>query len=405
MIEKIRLIGLSVAASLATVGSGCADEFPHDDFAGILDLSGVDGGAPATVTVKGGFVGSKKIEYYDFGDARTVTSGPQTVGPTAPMYWFFDAENRPLARLGTDATGQVARDAYGVAALAEPPNPCIGSVHNGDPARGCDAPVVQHPIIDTIPGRSDYTAFFEVIKVYVPENYPVGAIKSGKTLHGAGFTMERPGIVLNCPVYDPTTSWKSGITGQNRLYARLRVWFRRQLATCLLVEGGEQAELALMAPSGQRGPMYPVLHDDTGTQTLIELYARRGYMPTWGVAQPAMAALPVPGNLIVEAVPGDANGMYSPLIGIYTVLVAADYKPGTITSAMQIDPALAKGPPASFKNYPVRGQIPACQTDADCNPLGLACDLTTHWCAARCAAQTDCDRYGSKCSSTAKVCQ
>src|SRR5438876_5021096 len=102
-------------AALFAVGLGACASENRDDYGGVLDLSAIaDGGLTSQFTPGIGYVGSKKMEYYDFGETRgEVNKDNKTIGaPTAYMYWFYDQDTgAPLFRLKIDPnTQQLAKD-------------------------------------------------------------------------------------------------------------------------------------------------------------------------------------------------------------------------------------------------------------------------------------------------------
>ncbi|HJZ84455.1 MAG TPA: hypothetical protein VKN99_04750 [Polyangia bacterium] len=389
MDKKVRTPGAAVALALAL----CACGTEHvDDFGGVLDLAGIaDGGLAQQFNPQTGYVGAKKMEYYDFGEARSeVNKNNVVVGaPTSYMYWFYarDSYNRqahtgqPLAHLTVDDQGKPVLDDSQLANLDDPDNPCQGQVTNRGamPTSDCEPPRVQHPIVDTIPGRPDYTPFWEVAHVLVPANYPIDSIKSRRTLEDAGLEIVYPGIAINCPVVDETASLIRGVAGHNRFYARLRFWFRRMLGTCFLVEGGDQVEVGLLAQPGV-APPFPVIHEVVGNRKVLQLYPRDIYIPTWveKVGMNTIKTSAVPDNLIAGALPGDDR--YSPFVQENTVTVPPAYTQGTFTSLAQIDSSLITAT-GTYKDMPIAGAVPPCPNgQRDCDPYGLTCDTSTGFC-------------------------
>jgi len=58
----------------------------------------------------------------------------------------------------------------------------------------------QSNIIDTVPGDADYTAFWRVNMVTVPEGYEPNSIRSAADVLAAGFAIAETDMVVNCPV-------------------------------------------------------------------------------------------------------------------------------------------------------------------------------------------------------------
>lgn len=58
----------------------------------------------------------------------------------------------------------------------------------------------QNNIIDTVPGDADYTAFWRVNMVTVPEGYEPNSIRSADDVLAAGYEITQTDMVVNCPV-------------------------------------------------------------------------------------------------------------------------------------------------------------------------------------------------------------
>lgn len=58
----------------------------------------------------------------------------------------------------------------------------------------------QQNIIDTVPGQADYTAFWRVNLVTVPEDYEANSITSAADVLSAGYEITETDMVVNCPV-------------------------------------------------------------------------------------------------------------------------------------------------------------------------------------------------------------
>ena len=58
----------------------------------------------------------------------------------------------------------------------------------------------QHNIIDTVPGDADYTAFWRVNMVTVPEDYEADSLRSAEDVLVAGYEIIETDMVVNCPV-------------------------------------------------------------------------------------------------------------------------------------------------------------------------------------------------------------
>jgi len=58
----------------------------------------------------------------------------------------------------------------------------------------------QQNIIDTVPGQADYTAFWQVNLVTVPEDYEANSIRSAADVVAAGYEITQTDMLVNCPV-------------------------------------------------------------------------------------------------------------------------------------------------------------------------------------------------------------
>jgi hypothetical protein len=58
----------------------------------------------------------------------------------------------------------------------------------------------QHNIIDTMPGDTDYTAFWRVNLVTVPGDYEANSLRSAADVLSAGYEINQTDMVVNCPV-------------------------------------------------------------------------------------------------------------------------------------------------------------------------------------------------------------
>jgi hypothetical protein len=60
----------------------------------------------------------------------------------------------------------------------------------------------QNNIIDSIPGDTGYSAFWEVNLVVAPQDYEANSITSAAHVLASGYEIIKPGIVVNCPVVE-----------------------------------------------------------------------------------------------------------------------------------------------------------------------------------------------------------
>ena len=66
---------------------------------------------------------------------------------------------------------------------------------------GDDTPVPgQHNIVDTVPGQMNYSAFWQVHKVTVPDDYVADSATSLSDLQAASYPITPTNILVNCPI-------------------------------------------------------------------------------------------------------------------------------------------------------------------------------------------------------------
>ncbi|MFZ0546974.1 MAG: hypothetical protein WAM60_16115 [Candidatus Promineifilaceae bacterium] len=182
---------------------------------------------------------------------------------------------------------------------------------------GNDTPVPdQRNVIDTIPGESDYSAFWRVNKVTVPDDYVANSATSLSDIQTAGYTVTPTSILVNCPVVrteEPA-----------QVFNKTDGWYQDQSISYY--------SFSNPIPSSDGGasvtpaPIYVLFFGD-GT--------------------------PVPGQRnIVDDVPGDSD--YSDLWQVNVVTVPDNYVANTIRSYAQIvDGSYTVTPMDIFVNCPV----------------------------------------------------
>jgi hypothetical protein len=157
----------------------------------------------------------------------------------------------------------------------------------------------QRNIIDTIPGEPDYSAFWRVHMVTVPDDYVANSARSLADIQAAGYTITPTAMLVNCPVvrteepaqsFDLTDGW----------YDHRPVTYYNFNNPIPSPDGG-----ASVTPA----PIYALFYDD-GT--------------------------PVPNqNNIIDILPGDAG--YSDLWQIHQVTVPDSYVANSVHSYAQIE--------------------------------------------------------------------
>ena len=281
----------AVAVLLVTTSAffAACDEKYHDDAFGVLELDrGGEGRAraasvPDSIDAQKGWEKGQQAEYYDFGPVTTFVSG-ETGFPTAAranaMYFFFTKDGRPLMspplrekRDGTDhirgghdvrnvnpkdfcaaiGSDQVGCNALNIEARRRPYADRFREFV-ADPLRGGSRDY-QRPIVDVTPADNDadlYTGLWEVMAVYVPDDYDPDAVKHKKTLDRAieagDFRLESTNKVINCPLLDERTAVPTGVTDRATFHPLIEVWYRRKLSFCFLANGWQ----TLGKPSGDR---------------------------------------------------------------------------------------------------------------------------------------------------------
>jgi len=269
-------IALSMALPATLVG--CADDWPADDQAGVIDLvpffraaaNAADPTAnlPRTLPLTRGWTAGTRVESVDFGavtvprklDGKGSALRIPDTAKVYPMYFFFDASGHPMYSkpLYDPRTG-----AWQMRGGPNPEAPTPVATPDAEPARSSyfrlpnllrprnvlidedrASSEFQRPIIDTLLDDANYTGLWEIIEVTVKAGgYVPDSIKSGDTLDSAEaagkISLQRTGKVINCPVVDErTTVIPSGM--MNAIpRPRIEIWYRRMLGYCYLANGWE----------------------------------------------------------------------------------------------------------------------------------------------------------------------
>jgi hypothetical protein len=203
----------------------------------------------------------------------------------------------------------------------------------------------QRPIIDTLPRQASASDFFELVLVR-PAGVGANDIKSRATLLRSGFTLERTGKVVNCPVVGAQATL-GGAAGSR--YRKLTLWYRNKSVRCLLLDGGP----------GVPAPKISVTPLGSGRSELQvtagEVYSLRSSAFT-GADQ--VTAIPVPQNDVFRV--GLASPDYTPLLKVWDVTVPSDYLAGQVRSTADlfpvpgfVDPRIAARTPETFCNCPL----------------------------------------------------
>lgn len=270
------LFGLLFLASV-----GCGEDLADESYGG-LDLAPFfyDGsspgnpsaGLPGNITPIASAWEGRKAEFYDFGlvPVRQDKPDPNTAAiygidrngsypkfaTVNPMYFFFDAQRRPLFPRPALEKRTWQFHMRGPLRDGEPwldPNPKEDADRRlaypvrernlwTDPKR--NVAEYQRPIIDVIQDdQNNYSGLWEVTLVVAPAGYRPDSIKSYATLKkgidAGDFRVVRTGRVVNCPVLDERTYVTPTTMDHHVPRPRVDVWYRRKLGSCYLVDGWE----------------------------------------------------------------------------------------------------------------------------------------------------------------------
>ena len=301
---------------LAALTAGCAGFVDEDE--GDVPITEIPLELQGTIKLHKGYLDGKKTEYYRFG-----TFVPADAG------WFPSYEKFP---------GMPVHPIY------------IWAGDNGKPSLD----VEQRPIIDTLPLQAKYTDFFEVVVVTPGEGEQANDIKSRGTLLLAGNELARTGHVINCPVVGAKAKLQSSTNKQRNTYRKIKVWYRKKIAHCMLMEGG-----SALIPGGAPSPrVFKQKITDDRTEYRVataELFTLKSSAFS-GADQ--VSNIPVPDNDVYRYGPGSKD--YSPLGTVFDVTVPSDYKVGQVASYAQLypipdftDPRIEERKPAAFFNSSV----------------------------------------------------
>jgi hypothetical protein len=177
----------------------------------------------------------------------------------------------------------------------------------------------QRNIIDTVPGDANYSPFWQVNFVLVPEDYAANELRSADDVAASGYETIEIEVVVNCPV---TSLFEA------RDFGLVAGWYRSQNVD--YYDFGANTPLAgegLVASA----PIYALIHgfDDDGN-------------PEFVAGQ----------HNIVDVIPGDPG--YSDLWEVHLVIVGDDYVPDSIRSAEELmDAGFEIVVPGIFVNCPI----------------------------------------------------
>jgi hypothetical protein len=314
---------------LVTLGlllaAGCSTLVDEDE--GAVPIAEIPLKRQGTIPLETGYKDGKEVRFYKMGTFVPSSSG---------WYPSYDEKfpGMPLGQLylWTDASGQ----------------PTLNNE--------------QLPIIDHLPQASHYSDFLEIVAVYPTDGYVANDIKSRGTLLRTDFELTHTGRVVNCPVVGPETKLES----MSGAYRKLKVWYRKQVTYCLLMDGNAWLDKKSGAP---------VFEVKTGviTDGVDELVVKpRDYYTLVAKAYSGsdfVTGVPVKGNDIFRYTQTSTDCTesrkpicYSPLVKIWNVTVPADYKLRADNSWGDLfpsgeeftDPRIVASSPEAFCNCPIR---------------------------------------------------
>ena len=311
---------------LAGLLSGCAGFVDEEE--GQVPTTEFSNLRKGEVPVQRGYLGGQVVEYYRFDTFKPGSASwfpPYTKFPGVPvgdMYILADEDGKiDLATTGQD------------------------------------------PIIDVLPGQAHYTDFFELVAFRPDGDYTPNDIKSRGTLVLAEHELTRTRGIVHCPLVDAgaTLSNKHGTipapADPNRPeawkfrldYKPIKVWYRKKVAYCMLLDGGHYLKPGGMLPTAKATATVG------GGRFLISVPATEVYTMITSAFTGAdqVSNIPVPGNDIFRH--GRNEAKYSPVVQIWDVTVPSDYKVGARTSYAELfpvkdftDPGIVKRNPDAF---------------------------------------------------------
>lgn len=370
-IGRFPLVGLCVAA--ACDGGG----LPEDEAFGVVDPGDFPDASIAELKPSVGYFDGLRVELYNTGEV-TVDINPdgEPAGARAnAMYWFYrESDETPLFELEIDL---------------DRPNAYRLSEES------------QAPIVDTLPGEAEYTPYFEIVVVEVPDDYDANQIKSLKSLEEAAdagsVSLHYSGEAINCPIVDTEVELSSGASNRSRAIPRVALWYRRLRTYCYLFEQPSSLLCREGQPCQTAGFQMPDarvlvgtdatmgLDDEALSRPVLSIPLMDVYYPRTHFEFMSGKELDVvPADSAVFAfLPGDAA--YSPLSRSLFVDIPFVFE-AVFRSVEDFDPALAvpvDGADEQFFNIPVRGTVSPCTFDEDCDDglfPPLTCNTESNFC-------------------------
>ncbi len=152
-------------------------------------------------------------------DAGTLfkrSENPDLPGANEPI----DMDQAPFITQGIGPDGQIVRY-YNFDVMSTTPAPIFVLFKEGEnmPVSG------QLNIVDDIPGDTDYSDFWQVVKVTVPSDYEANSYTSLSELQDADLAMETTNMIVNCPIVPEGSTAELG-GGADGL---TRGWYRGEI--------------------------------------------------------------------------------------------------------------------------------------------------------------------------------
>jgi hypothetical protein len=364
----------------------CGKEQPTDQAFGVVDPGEFPDAGLGSLEPTYGFYDGRRAEFYHFGDVdvRLNAAGDLQGAAANPMYWFYRGD-KPLFEMEADPGHPGGYRLTTAEAIGT--DPPTGSCQSDQLGQSCQS---QYPIVDYLPGRDDYSPYWEIVKVKVPDDYEINAIKSTKTLREAvdtgAFQLVYTGDAIHCPIVDSEAELQQGVSNRDRAFPRVPLWFRRLKSYCFLFErpdgflGGDGFEMPAARVQVGTSNDPEVDHDVLSVPGMLLYFPRTHVVYPTGAEYDAFP----PDGILTGSLPGDPG--YSPLAVVYYYRVVPGFPFGGYTSLSDIDPSLAEqADPKLYRDYPARGTIAPCTVDADCDDgltPPLACNQESGYCDA-----------------------
>ncbi|HWA75565.1 MAG TPA: hypothetical protein VG937_24690 [Polyangiaceae bacterium] len=436
-------------AALALVLVGCDSNSLHEDDTGYVDLqpfyrsggtaADPTAGIPRVVAPNRGWIGGERVEFWDFGPVtvprKLGTRGEQLRVPdaaaTSEIYFFYDAQGRPLfAKPAFDPRSNTWFMPGGAHTLDPAPIDTPAAFSSPYAARPRaelfddqrHSSSYQRPIIDLLPGDTDYGGVWEVVEITVRDgDYEVDDVKSAakvrEGIDDGKLSERRTGLVINCPVIDERTQVLPSVFNNNVPRPRIEVWYRTKLGNCFLANGWESigTTLSADAPASDRsnlrlfnageaagtrfGTLDVITESVRGESARVTVPIAKQYQPRISIPlnTPNLdrSNTRLVGDDVATALPrrtASDPGGYSPIVWMWDINLPQDppYVPGTYRDVASIGVVPDPFPPANptlggaaeardggtnvvTRNIAVIGRAEKCVADTDCK-FGMQCN-------------------------------